>query len=62
MERGGVVLDDAAVEDPLDGRDGVAGDLAAERGVVSGSAHNLQVTRVSQMFSLMNQDQRLTTG
>ena len=40
MERGRVVLDDAAVEDPLDPRHGVASDLAAQRGVGAGPPHH----------------------
>ena len=40
MERGRVVLDDAAVEDPLDSGHGVTGDLAAQRGVGAGPPHH----------------------
>ena len=44
VEGDGVVLDDAAVEDPLDGRDRVAGDLAVESGVGPRSANHLEIS------------------
>ena len=43
MEGGGVVLYDAAVEDPLDSRDRVAGDLAVESCVGPRSANHLEI-------------------
>ena len=43
MEGDGVVLDDAAVEDPLDGRDRVAGDLAVESCVGPRPANHLEI-------------------
>ena len=43
VEGDGVVLDDAAVEDPLDGRDRVAGDLAVESCVGPRPANHLEI-------------------
>ena len=43
VEGHGVVLDDPAVEDPLDGRDRVAGDLAVESCVGPRSANHLEI-------------------
>ena len=40
MERGRVILDDAAIEDPLDPGHGVPGDLAPQGGVSAGSPHH----------------------
>ena len=40
VEGGGVVLDDAPVENPLDPGHGVPGDLAAQRGVSAGPPHH----------------------
>ena len=43
VEGHGVVLDDPAVEDPLDSRDRVAGDLAVESCVGPRSANHLEI-------------------
>ena len=43
VEGDGVVLDDPAVEDPLDSGDRVAGDLAVESGVGPRSANHLEI-------------------
>ena len=43
VEGDGVVLDDAAVKDPLDGRDRVAGDLAVESCVGPRPANHLEI-------------------
>ena len=43
VEGDGVVLDDAAVEDPLDGRDRVAGDLTVESYAVPQPANHLEI-------------------
>ena len=43
VEGDGVVLDDAAVENPLDCRDGITRDFTVESGVGPRSAHHLEI-------------------
>ena len=43
VEGDGVVLDDAAVEDPLDSRDRIPGDLTVESGVGPRSTNHLEI-------------------
>ena len=43
VEGDGVVLDDAAVEDPLDSRDRIARDLTVESGVGPRSSNHLEI-------------------
>ena len=43
VEGDGVVLDDAAVEDPLDSRDRIARDLTVESSVGPRSANHLEI-------------------
>ena len=47
MEGDGVVLDDAAVEDPLDGWDRIARDLTVESSVGPGSANDLEISNIN---------------
>ena len=47
VEGDGVVLDDAAVEDPLDGWDRIARDLTVESSVGPGSANDLEISNIN---------------